>query len=99
MKNAKTVEKMENEEGCWLGGGEAATNTSSCVGQKVKLVELVQKVEKVEKVKKVKVTSDVWSVAMFSCPQQLNRTHCPLLGLTKLTIRVFTTLQSDPREL
>ena len=31
---------------------------------------------------------------IFSCPQQLNRTHCPLLGLTKLTIRVFTTLQS-----
>ena len=36
---------------------------------------------------------------IFSCPQQLNRTHCPLLGLTKLTIRVFTTLQSDPRDL
>ena len=40
---------------------------------------------------------------VFSCPEQLNRTHCPLLGLsvclTKLTIRVFTTLQSDPRDL
>ena len=40
---------------------------------------------------------------IFSCPQQLNRTHCPLLAwlvcLLPLTIRVFTTLQSDPRDL
>ena len=37
--------------------------------------------------------------ALFSCPEQLNRTHCPSVPLTKLTIRVFTTLQSDPRDL
>ena len=36
---------------------------------------------------------------IFSCPEQLNRTHCPSVPLTKLTIRVFTTLQSDPRDL
>ena len=40
---------------------------------------------------------------IFSCPEQLNRTHCLslacLLALTKLTIRVFTTLQSEPRDL
>ena len=36
---------------------------------------------------------------VFSCPQQLNRWPCPLLCLTKLTIREFTTLQSDPRDL
>ena len=36
---------------------------------------------------------------IFSCPQQLNRTSCPSLGLTPLTIRVFTSLQSDPRDL
>ena len=42
-------------------------------------------------------------VGIFSCPQQLNRTHCPSLGPSvhplPLTIRVFTTLQSDPRDL
>ena len=32
---------------------------------------------------------------MFSCPEQLNRWPCPLLGPTD-TIRVLTTLQSDP---
>ena len=40
---------------------------------------------------------------VFSCPEQLNRWPCPLVPwfvcLTKLTIRVFTTLQSEPREL
>ena len=35
----------------------------------------------------------------FSCPEQLNRTHCPSVCLTPLTIRVFTTLQSEPRDL
>ena len=39
---------------------------------------------------------------VFSCPEQLNRTHCPSLGwlvaLLPLTIRVFTTLQSEPRD-
>ena len=39
----------------------------------------------------------------FSCPEQLNRWPCPLLGLlvgpAPLTIRVFKTLQSDPRDL
>ena len=43
------------------------------------------------------------AAALFSCPEQLNRTHCLslacLLALTKLTIRVFTTLQSEPRDL
>ena len=43
------------------------------------------------------------ALLFFSCPEQLNRTHCPMsLGLsvclTKLTIRVFTTLQSEPRD-
>ena len=37
---------------------------------------------------------------VFSCPQQLNRWPCPLLALSvcllPLTIRVFTTLQSEP---
>ena len=33
---------------------------------------------------------------VFSCPEQLNRLIVPL---TPLTIRVFTTLQSDPRDL
>ena len=32
---------------------------------------------------------------IFSCPEQLNRTHCPSLGQTKLTFKVFTRLQSD----
>ena len=36
---------------------------------------------------------------VFSCPEQLNRTHCPSVGPAPLTIRVFTTLQSDPRDL
>ena len=36
---------------------------------------------------------------IFSCPEQLNRTHCPLLRPAPLTIRVFTTPQSDPRDL
>ena len=40
---------------------------------------------------------------VFSCPEQLNRWPCPLvgwyLGLTPLTIRQFTTLQSDLRDL
>ena len=39
-------------------------------------------------------------IIIFSCPEQLNRWPCPLvgclLGLLPLTIRVFTTLQSDP---
>ena len=34
---------------------------------------------------------DIFSI--FSCPEQLNRWPCPLLALTPLTIRVFTTLQ------
>ena len=34
-----------------------------------------------------------------SCPQQLNRWPCPLVRLLPLTIRLFTTLQSDPRDL
>ena len=46
---------------------------------------------------------DVVSVVVFSCPEQLNRTHCLSLGwsvpLTPLTIKAFTTLQSDPRDL
>ena len=37
--------------------------------------------------------------SFFSCPQQLNRTHCLSLGWAPLTIRVFTALQSDPRDL
>ena len=37
--------------------------------------------------------------ALFSCPEQLCRTHCPSVPLTKLTIRVLTTLQSEPRDL
>ena len=40
---------------------------------------------------------------IFSWPEQLNRWPCPLppwsLGWSPLTIRVFTTLQSDPRDL
>ena len=40
---------------------------------------------------------------VFSCPEQLNRTHCPLLGWlvgrAPLTIREFTTRQSGPRGL
>ena len=32
----------------------------------------------------------------FSCPEQLNRTHCLSVGRAPLTIREFTTLQSDP---
>ena len=39
----------------------------------------------------------------ISCPEQLNRWPCPLVGLLvgppPLTIRVFRTLQSDPRDL
>ena len=35
----------------------------------------------------------------FSCPEQLNRTPCLSLGPAPLTIRVSTTLQSDPRHL
>ena len=38
-------------------------------------------------------------IVFFSCPERLNRRPCPLLALTPLTIRVFTTLQSDPRDL
>ena len=42
-------------------------------------------------------------IGLFSCPQQLNRWPCPLLGWlvgwAPLTIREFTTLQSDPRDL
>ena len=36
---------------------------------------------------------------VFSCPQQLKRTHCLSVPWAPLTIRVFTTLQSDPRDL
>ena len=36
---------------------------------------------------------------IFSCPQQLNRTHCLSVRRAPLTIRAFTTLQSDPRDL
>ena len=36
---------------------------------------------------------------LFSCPEQLNRWPCPLVGLLPLTIRVFKTLQSEPRDL
>ena len=35
----------------------------------------------------------------FSCPEQLNRTHCLSVRRAPLTIRAFTTLQSDPRDL
>ena len=39
----------------------------------------------------------------FSCQEQLNRWPCPLagcsVGLTKLTIKVFTKLQTDPGDL
>ena len=34
----------------------------------------------------------------FSCPEQLNRTHCLSVRRAPLTIRAFTTLQSDPRD-
>ena len=37
--------------------------------------------------------------SVFSCPQQLNRTHCLSVCRAPLTIREFTTLQSDPRDL
>ena len=44
--------------------------------------------------------SDNFPPCIFSCPEQLNRTHCPSLGPpAPPTIRVFTTLQSDPRVL
>ena len=46
---------------------------------------------------------NIVSVNIFSCPEQLNRTHCPSLGwsvaLLPLTIRVLTTLQSEPGDL
>ena len=46
------------------------------------------------------VSEYVWCQSwFFSCPQQLNRWPCPLVALLPLTIRVFTTLQSDPRDL
>ena len=32
-------------------------------------------------------------------PEQLNRTHCLSVRRAPLTIRAFTTLQSDPRDL
>ena len=35
----------------------------------------------------------------FSCLWQLNRWPCPLVGWAPLTIRVYTTLQSDPKDL
>ena len=42
-------------------------------------------------------------IFFFSCPEQLNRWPCPLVAcsvcLTKLTIRAFTRLQSEPRDL
>ena len=45
----------------------------------------------------------LYYIYIFSCPQQLNRWPCPLPGrslcLLPLTIRFFTTLQSDPRYL
>ena len=45
-------------------------------------------------------TSDVF-VCFFSCPEQLNRTHCPSLALFDTTnnLRSFTTLQNGPRGL
>ena len=36
---------------------------------------------------------------IFSCPEQLYRWPCPLVRPAPLTIRVFTTLQRDPRDL
>ena len=36
---------------------------------------------------------------LFSSPVQINRWTCPLLAPAPLTSRVFTTLQSDPRDL
>ena len=36
---------------------------------------------------------------VFSCPEQLNRTHCLLVCPLPLTIKAFKTLQSDPRDL
>ena len=40
---------------------------------------------------------------MFSCPEQLNRTHCLSVCLSvrpqQLTVSPLTTLQSDPRDL
>ena len=36
---------------------------------------------------------------IISCPEQLNRWPCPLVGWTQLTIKPFTTLPSDPRDL
>ena len=39
-----------------------------------------------------------WKDILVSCPQQLNRWPRPLLGRAPLTIREFTTLQSDPRD-
>ena len=42
-------------------------------------------------------------VIFLAVHRQLNRTHCPSVRLsvclTKLTTKVFTTLQSDPRDL
>ena len=40
-----------------------------------------------------------WWFSFLAVTWQLNRSHCPLLCLLPLTIRVFTTLQSDPRDL
>ena len=46
---------------------------------------------------------NVFVFVFFSCPQQLNRWPCLSLvwsvPLTPLTIRVFTALQSEPRDL
>ena len=43
------------------------------------------------------------SIFMFSCPEQLNRTHCLSVCLSvrpqQLTVSPLTTLQSDPRDL
>ena len=38
-------------------------------------------------------------MVVFSCPEQLNRWPCPLVGPTQLTIKPLTTLPSDPRDL
>ena len=45
-----------------------------------------------------KIPDNVHSIyrVFFSCPEQLNRWPCLSVCLTQLTIRVFTTLQSDP---
>ena len=52
---------------------------------------------------KDKVTKRPHMCYIFSCPEQLNRWPCPsvpcLVGRAPLTIREFTTLQSDPGDL